>query len=204
VIFDCDGVLADSEPAWAAAEREMCRRYGVDRDQEPRILTHGKSMTQTVRLLLPQLSSADLAEAEGSLVNIAAQLVPSTVNALRGAVESARILAEHVPIGVASNSPSNVLGAVLAAIGVMPYVSQVVAGDDVPRGKPEPDVYARCCELLGRAPRETVAFEDSLPGVLAAKAAGCTVVQVGVTGVPRFPQSGHFVEALEDLRIGSA
>jgi HAD superfamily hydrolase (TIGR01509 family) len=199
VIFDCDGVLADTEPAWAEAEREMCRLYGVDREQEPRVSTQGKAIPESVRVLLPHASPHDRAEAERELIAIAADYVALSVRALPGATEAVQSLAESVPVGVASNSPRAILEAVLEAIGVAPYISHFVAGDDVTSGKPAPDVYLRCCQLLGSSPQESVAFEDSLPGILAARSAGCAVVQVGVPGVPRFPEADHYVETLEEL-----
>jgi HAD superfamily hydrolase (TIGR01509 family) len=197
VIFDCDGVLADSEPAWAAAERELCRRYGVDRDREPRVSTHGKSMAETVTVLLPHLSMNERAAAESELIAIAVESVPLNVRPLPGSVMAVRQLADWVPVGVASNSPRGVLAAVLEALGVSPYVTHFVAGDDVIDGKPAPDVYLRCCELMGVSPNETVAFEDSFPGILAAKAAGCTVVQVEAAGVSRFDEADFFVRTLD-------
>ncbi|MBF6417016.1 HAD-IA family hydrolase, partial [Nocardia cyriacigeorgica] len=53
-----------------------------------------------------------------------------------------------------------------------------VCGDEVPHGKPEPDVYLRAAELLGLDPKTCVAVEDSPTGVAAAEAAGCAVLVV--------------------------
>ena len=76
VIFDCDGVLADSEPAWAAAERELCLAYGIDLDQSPRVCTKGVASSDSVRLLMPDLPADEVVRAERLLDEIALRSVP--------------------------------------------------------------------------------------------------------------------------------
>lgn len=181
------------------AEREVCRIYGVDRDKEPRVSTHGRSMSDTVALLLPHLSVDDLKGAEEALVGAASRSVPTGVTGLPGAVDAVAGLSEVMPVGVASNTPQPVLGRVLDVLGIAPYVDAQVAGNDVERGKPAPDMYILCCQLLGVPTGETLVIEDSLTGILAAKAAGCHVVQVLVEGVPRFTEADHYIGSLEEL-----
>ncbi len=194
VVFDCDGVLADSEPAWAAAEVVLCRRYGVDRSSRP--TTRGLSLLETVRVLIPGLSPADALVAERRLADIAAESVPGSVRALPGAVELVTRLSAVVPVGVASNSPRSVLGEVLRAIGVLDMITIHTAFDDVRRPKPAPDVYLRTCADLMVEPAATIALEDSITGIRAARAAGCTVLQVAVEGVPRYDDADGHLESL--------
>lgn len=60
-------------------------------------------------------------------------------------------------------------------------ISASVSGDDVSRGKPNPDIFLRCCELLGTKPEESIVFEDAITGIKAGVAAGCKVVGITTT-----------------------
>jgi HAD superfamily hydrolase (TIGR01509 family) len=94
----------------------------------------------------------------------------------------AALRAAGIPVGVASNSPRDFLDRVLATSGMAGRFDVTVAGDEVVRPKPEPDVYLAACAALGAEPAAAVALEDSPTGAAAAKAAGMTVV-----GVPYLP-----------------
>src|SRR5688572_28568513 len=74
--------------------------------------------------------------------------------------------------GCASNSGSAVVAANLKALGILPYLGTTVTLDDVERGKPSPDPYARACYLLGVPPEWAIAVEDSITGLKSARAAG--------------------------------
>jgi HAD superfamily hydrolase (TIGR01509 family) len=181
VIFDCDGVLADSEPAWAEAERKLCLTYGVDLDQSPRATTTGMAAADALRLLLPALPEDQIEGAERLLNAIALRSIPERVRPMQGAVDLVTRLARVMPVGVASNSPRVILRQVLGAIGIAPLITTFVGADDVALPKPAPDVYLRTCELLGRSSHEVLVLEDSSTGIDSALAAGCPVIQVGGT-----------------------
>lgn len=197
MVFDCDGVLADSEPAWADAERALCREYGIDRDAPPWVSTQGKSLGDSVRMLMPDLLEHDLDVAVQRFIDIAAILVPADVRPLPGAVELVSRLSATIPVAVASNQPRHILGPVLANIGVSPFIRAFVGVDDVALPKPAPDLYLRACEVLGVESRHVVVFEDSSTGIHAAQAAGCVAIQVGVEGVERFDFADGFVASLD-------
>jgi beta-phosphoglucomutase-like phosphatase (HAD superfamily) len=103
-------------------------------------------------------------------------------------------LAGRVPLAVASNTREQTVRATLAASGLPPVFEHVLSPGEGRRPKPAPDVYLAACEALGVAASDAVAFEDSPPGVSAARAAGMRVVAVPSAGV-------HDIEA--DLVLGS-
>jgi mannitol-1-/sugar-/sorbitol-6-/2-deoxyglucose-6-phosphatase len=86
-------------------------------------------------------------------------------------------------VGLASNSPRVLCDLVLARLGVTDRFQAVVSADHVEQGKPDPSIYLLAARMLGVEPRECLAFEDSLIGVRAARAAGMRVV--AVTAVER-------------------
>jgi HAD superfamily hydrolase (TIGR01509 family) len=102
--------------------------------------------------------------------------------AFPGADGLVRELKERVPIAVASNTPQRLVRGALACAGLAQYFDVVVTADQVAEPKPSPDVYLRSCELLGAAPSQTIALEDSPTGVAAARAAGMFEI-----GIPSFP-----------------
>lgn len=180
VIFDCDGVLADSEPAWFKAEEDLCELYGLPKSRSGEVPTMGTTMRETARLLLEgQVESFDLLQAESEYVQFGVQRVPGSVTAMFNAPELVQSLADYLPVAVASNSPREVLPLVLKEIGVLDHLVGFVAGNDVPEGKPHPEIYLKAASMTGFSPSEVLVFEDSVTGMTAARAAGCQVIHVG-------------------------
>ena len=89
---------------------------------------------------------------------------------------------DGVPLGVASTSRRDRLDLTLGRSGLARYFQATVAGDEVPRGKPAPDVYLAAAERLGVRPVDCLAIEDTGLGAAAAMAAGMRVI--GVARVP--------------------
>ena len=184
MIFDCDGVLVDSESASAAAWRAALARFGYHIDA----VTFAGFVGTTDRALAVAFAAhvgagvdEVLSAAEEEMRLIAGQ----GLNAFADAVALVERLA--VPIGVASNSDRWRLEVVLSAAGVRSLFDVTVAGDEVAEPKPAPDVYLRVATLLGINPGDCVVIEDSPTGVVAARAAGMSVVVV---------RRGHFADEL--------
>jgi HAD superfamily hydrolase (TIGR01509 family) len=118
---------------------------------------------------------------------------------LTHAVETVRALARRWPLGVASSANRPLIDLVLELAGMADLFRATVSSEEVPRGKPEPDVYVEVARRLEAAPERCVAVEDSTNGIRSASAAGMRVVAVPR---PDFPPS---VEALglADAVLGS-
>ena len=194
VVFDCDGVLVDSEPHAWASWRTVAARYGhALRDEDIAVCT-GLSYPDTHAHVAALVGGA-LPDREALLPELLAALESSYASGLLrfddavGAV--AELAFEGVPLAVASSSVRARLDLTLAAADLARYFDVTVAGDEAAAAKPEPDVYLRAAELLGADPRNCVAVEDSGPGAAAALAAGMRVI-----GVARRPeQAGPLVAA---------
>ncbi len=109
--------------------------------------------------------------------------------------------AEGLAVGVASSSPRRWVDEHLARLNLGFELEVVSCAGGNLRGKPAPDVYLDACEQLGVDPRESVALEDSPPGVRAARAAGlrCVAVPNPVTAEMEFPGADAVVPSLADL-----
>jgi HAD superfamily hydrolase (TIGR01509 family) len=182
VVFDCDGLLLDTEECWTQAEEELFGRYGRGFGLEEKKALIGGSMESSGRVferLLDQPGRADELAAE--LYELILARVRRHAEPLPGARELVAAVIDR-PRGVASNSPRELLLTALERGGLADEFAVVVAADEVENPKPAPDLYLRACELLGVRPTDAVALEDSPTGVAAARAAGLFVI-----GVPSLP-----------------
>lgn len=186
VVFDCDGVLADTDEAWADAERLLCERYGGAFSRELRDSTHGRSMRDTVVLLaehMPEPPAPDRLERE--LVALAAERISAEPVPLPGAVDLVTAVAAVLPVAVASNTPRAILDVILEALELAGRLGAALAGDEVAHPKPAADIYLAAAARLGVEPERVVVVEDSPAGARAARLAGCRVLGVEAPGRPR-------------------
>ena len=116
------------------------------------------------------------------LISLCWEEVTTKAEPMPGALDLVKELQGKVPLGLASNSPRAMVEAALERAGFDGAFGVLLGADDVARPKPDPEVYITACERLGAAPEESVALEDSLTGVAAARAAGMYVI-----GVPSHP-----------------
>jgi HAD superfamily hydrolase (TIGR01509 family) len=184
VVFDCDGLLAETEAGWTRAETTIFREHGHDFGPEQKRLLIGGTLASGGDAMgdyfgLPGSGPA-LADRLASLVW---QELAAGAPALPGARDMAESLRHRgVPIAVASNSPQRFVEAALSSAGLLDLFEVIVSSDDVEKAKPAPDLYLTACSRLAAQPDRSVAFEDSRTGVAAARAAKMFVV-----GVPSMP-----------------
>jgi HAD superfamily hydrolase (TIGR01509 family) len=108
-------------------------------------------------------------------------------------------LAARWPLGVASSSNRELIDLVLELSGLDRFFAATVSSEEVPRGKPAPDVYVEAARRLGVAPERCAALEDSENGILSAKAAGMRVLAIPN---PRYPPHDEALAAADDV-LGS-
>ena len=182
MIFDCDGVLVDSESASAAAWRAALARFDYHIDA----VTFAGFVGTTDRALAVAFAARVGAGVE-EVLNAAEEEMRLIAGQGLDAFPDALALVQRlaVPVGVASNSDRWRLEVMLSAAGVRALFDVTVAGDEVAKPKPAPDVYLRVAALLGINPGDCVVIEDSPTGVVAARAAAMRVVAV---------RRGHFAD----------
>lgn len=196
-VFDFDGLLVDSEPLWADAERELLARHGDQLTPADAAATHGRSIDDTIDGYAVRLRLTDVDALRAELMALMAERYRSQARLRPGATDLVRLLGDTMPLAVASNTDGPLVRAVLDACGIGTAFSAVVSGLDVARGKPWPDLYLAACRAIGVAASDALAFEDSPPGVRSAKAAGLFCV-----GVPDRPGI-DLVAAGADLVVDS-
>lgn len=199
VVFDCDGLLVDTEAEWIATQDAYLAAHGMTLPDGERRRITGRS-AETVVLALAQATGEDPERVTEQLVALHTDHAAEELTMLPGAERTVRAIAAKVPVAVASNSPREMLDAKLAAMGIADVIDASVAVEDVAQPKPAPDMYARGAELLGAAPAEALAFEDSETGAQAARAAG--LVLIAVPSLPgQDPEADLRLTSLEDPEL---
>jgi len=185
-IFDMDGLLLDSEPLWRRAQIEAFGAAGIALDDEACASTTGLRIDEVVAYWLahPERSNDKAREVNAStlrqgivdrvieLVRSEGQLLPGARPALEDAARTG------LPLALASSSDVRLIEATLAHFELRDLFARVVSAEHDAFGKPHPEVYLRTAGELGVVPAACVAIEDSLHGVIAAKAARMTCVAV--------------------------
>ncbi|MFF4547193.1 HAD family hydrolase [Streptomyces sp. NPDC001406] len=181
VIFDLDGTLVDSEPNYYEASRETLAEYGVrgytwaDHESYVGVGTLETVIVWKQRYRLTAPVDELLAATNRRYLKLArtrTRVYPE----MRAFVEL--LAAEGVPTAVASGSSPEAIEAVLAGTGLDARLRTVVSADEVPRGKPAPDIFLEAARRLGAAPANCVALEDAAPGAAAAHAAGMRCIAI--------------------------
>ena len=179
VVFDCDGVLIDSEPVWERVRRKFIAERGGRWPDDAQDRMMGMStaewstyMSEDFGLRLSPRQVADL------VIEAMAAEYETRLPLLPGAVDAVRALSSRWPLAVASSAPKSLIEAVLDAADLRPAFRAAVSSEEVARGKPAPDVYLEAAKRLGLPPASCAAVEDSSNGLRSAAAAGMTVIAV--------------------------
>ncbi len=203
VIFDMDGLLIDSEPLWVRAEIEVFGSVGVDLDESDCARTKGLRVDDVVAYWAARrgFASASPSDVEARLVARVVELVRAEGVPLPG-IDAAIAAARSVngrSIALASSSPMAIIEAALARLGLDRAFDVVCSAQGEPFGKPHPAIFLRTAERLGTSPLDCVVIEDSMTGVIAAKAARMGCIAVPVDRDPRFAVADVVVRSLAEI-----
>jgi HAD superfamily hydrolase (TIGR01509 family) len=179
VVFDLDGVLIDSERLWDQARREVATGHHGHWRADATAAMLGMSsvewseyMRDTLGVDMPPDRIVDLVVA--NLLEQYRRRLPL----LPGALDAVRRIGRRWPLALASSAGRPVIDTVLAIAGLRHEFQATVASEEVPRGKPAPDVYLEAARRLGQPPPACAAVEDSANGIRSALAAGLRVVAI--------------------------
>ena len=178
VVFDLDGVLADSEGLHILAWEEIAREYRLAEDRMPLHDWIGYPDTEIVKDVVREhglsISPEDLLAHKRRIFR---RLIAEMLKPIPGSVEALSEL-DSIPLALATSSSRSEADLMLRILGVKDRFRTIVTSNDVKRSKPEPDSYLLAVQRLGVAPEYCVAIEDSATGVQSARQAGLTVLAV--------------------------
>ena len=186
VVFDCDGLLVDSESIWIDIVRDALRAHGLPHGETQLDAFYGLTIDDSAALLAAAGLDPETAGAE--LRARYEERIAAGVEAMPGAVALVRALADRgVPIAVASNGDGAHVRALLGAAGIVDLFDALVTANDVAHGKPHPEPFARAAALLGTAPERTLAADDTAVGGASARAAGLWLAGVNADASVELP-----------------
>jgi mannitol-1-/sugar-/sorbitol-6-phosphatase len=174
LLFDLDGVLADSTPAVARVWTIFANKYGFDPEETVR-RAHGRPSMATIQELLPNANH----KAESAVLERMEIEDIEDVVALPGAAELLHALPADRWAVVTSCTRALALVRLRAA--GLPIPAQMVTSNDIVNGKPSPEPYLKGAQLLGLAAADCVVVEDAPAGIRSGKAAGARVIAVQTT-----------------------
>ena len=185
VVFDLDGVIVDSEQVWDAAREALARERGGRWHENAQRDMMGMSSVEWSRYMHDVIGLEDPPEEiSAEVVRRLEAIYRKELPFIEGAPEAVARLAERWPLGVASSSNRQIIDLVLELADLDRYFHATVSSEEVPRGKPAPDVYLEAARRLGTDPRKCAAVEDSHNGILSARAAEMRVVAIPNTRYP--------------------
>ncbi len=205
IIFDLDGVIFDSEIWWREVREEFAARFGLTWTPADHAACMGANSRGWAAIMRDRLQlPTPLEEIERAVIDgVVARYRERGAPEIDGAVEAVRRLALTYPAAIASSSPHAAIDAALEAAGLTGIMRATVSSDDVPVGKPAPDVYLEAACRLGVEPARCLVVEDSVNGVRAGRAAGMRVVLVPNASIAPAPGSReaatYVIERLADL-----
>jgi sugar-phosphatase len=201
VIFDMDGLLIDSEPLWGQAMREVFATVGVELSMEQASHTTGLRTAEVVEYWHNFFKWEGKASEQ-----VTAEIIDSVTAKIVAEGEMMEGLEyildyfeqKQFKIGLASSSPMRLILAAVNHFGIKDRFQVISSAEFESHGKPHPAVYLSCAKELGSRPLQCIAFEDSVTGMTAAKAARMKVVVV-----PEPHNRSNKRYALADVQLGS-
>jgi HAD superfamily hydrolase (TIGR01509 family) len=179
LIFDIDGTLADTMPAHYRAFKKVLKKYGIDFTEELFLSLAGVPVGPQMDWLQNRFAPDGFIPEKVALEKETEY--KKTLHEMQPIYPVLEVLNAYygkMPIGCGTGGDRDVARRTLEVIGVLDKVDAIVACDDVENGKPAPDTFLKCAELLGVEPEFCQVFEDGDPGIEAAKAAGMITTDV--------------------------
>jgi len=184
VVFDCDGVLVDSEPLADEIWARVLSSFGYEMTVADGEVCRGTSEATTYAYFAGLTALPPFDEYMALIDAIRVPVYEERLVAFDDAFATVRELAAHgVTMAVASSSRRQALDGKLALTGLDRYFDVIVGGDEVAHGKPAPDVYLEAAKRLGVAPTDCLAIEDADLGAESADAAGMHTIMILRDGV---------------------
>jgi HAD superfamily hydrolase (TIGR01509 family) len=179
-IFDLDGTLIDSMWIWSKIDYDYLEKRGIDLPNDLKDQIAHLSFDETARYFKNRFNLPDtLDEIKQEWNDMALDEYTQNISLKEGACEFLQLLKlRGIKIALATSNTKTLLDVVLRRNGILHLFDVISTTDEVKRGKNFPDVYLLTAEKLGVPPETCIVFEDILPAIIGAKAAGMMVVGV--------------------------
>jgi len=197
-----DGLLLDTEPLWGVSMLKIARHYQIPVGPDFFRYTTGLRIYEVTEFWKEKFGWPGNASAKQVAEDILDDIIAlsKAEGSVMPGVESCLqwLQAKEIKAGLATSSPTRMLQELIRHFGLWDYFAVLTSADTALFGKPHPEVYLQCAHALNEAPWNCVAFEDSVNGMISAKAARMKVVVV--------PEEARFDDprfGLADLKLRS-
>ena len=201
VIFDMDGVIIDSEPLHLSCEKEIFELLGISISKEQHLSfvgTTNKSMWEQLKKIYNIPQSVTVLVKQQQSIYLELLKKDKTINPIPYVETLIKSLHENGYIlGLASSSPHSQIDYILDMLNLKPFFRNIISGDDVKNGKPNPGIFQKISAVSRISPENCIVIEDSFNGVIAAKNAGMKCIGF------KNPNSGNQDLGNADLIINS-
>jgi len=204
VIFDMDGVLIDSYKAHYLSWKRMLGRHGLDITENQFASTFGRTNQDILVHLFPFIDVKDYDALAEEKEEIFLEIIRNDFLEMEGAGELVSALHEAgALLAIGSSAPKENIQTVLEMMPGGEFFGTVTCGDEITRGKPDPEVFLKTAEKLNLPPQKCIVVEDAPAGVRAGKSAGCGVVALaGTVSRDRLLEADLVVDSLRELAPG--
>lgn len=208
VVFDLDGLIANTEDLYEKAGEAVLARRGKTYDAPLREQMMGRPVADALRIMIDCHALTD--SLETLLCECKEEMLTLIMTSLAAMPGLYKLLDElqgaNLPLGVATSGPRDYAAHVLTQLNVIDRFAFVLTADDIRHGKPDPEVYLLAAKTLGLPPGQMLVLEDSGNGCRAAVAAGAFTVAVPNrhTHHHPFPAVNLIADTLGDPRIRQA
>jgi len=203
VIFDLDGLLADTESLHLEAYQQVLVDYGIQiREEEYAAwwIRDGKGIRDYITARQLPFNSDEIRRKKTAVYNT---LVSAKAEPMPGALELLRRISPHKRLALATSSYAESVTLVLSRLRIAHYFEVVATRESAKKAKPSPDIFLSAAAELGLPPAQCLVLEDAEKGVLAAAEAGmkCIAVPNRFTGNSDFSRATAMVASLDDVTI---
>jgi HAD superfamily hydrolase (TIGR01509 family) len=205
VVFDLDGILANTEDLYEQAGETVLGRRGKTYDAQLREKIMGRPVVDAIQMMIDCHALPDPIETlMRECREVLDGLMATSLAPMAGVVELLDALQEaSVPVAVATSATREYADFVLTRLGLKDCFRFILTAEDITHGKPDPEIYLLAAERLGIRPEQMMVLEDSANGCRAAVAAGayCVAVPNRHTRLHNFDGARFIAETLADPRV---
>jgi HAD superfamily hydrolase (TIGR01509 family) len=180
VIFDMDGVIIDSEPLWRRAMIRVFNASGLPFTENDCRVTMGMRIDQVISFWnIKTPFTTDEGLVKNNIEDHLCGLIAAEGKAMKGLQHALDLISKkNIPIALATSSSNKLITCVLKVLKIEHYFKHIQSAEYLSYGKPHPEVFLQCAQAIDMNPNDCLVIEDSLNGIIAAKAAGMHVIGI--------------------------
>jgi beta-phosphoglucomutase len=206
VLWDMDGTIVDSSYHHKIAWRETLRKRGMQFTEEDFRYVFGRRNDENIRKFMGNQISQQEIENIGAEKEITfRRLIKDSIKPFPGVIELIKSLAEvGFQQAIVSSAPIENIRLITEALGIKSYFRVIISGDDVTKGKPNPQAFLLAAKRLGIEAQGCVVIEDAVTGITAAKSGGIHCIAVASTEHKEHLSSADIVvDSLEKITVST-